>query len=127
MAEEHRKKAELKISGMTCATCATAIEKSLLRQNGVAEVQVNLGNETAVVVYDSTKLKLADLEKAVTDAGYRVINEKVTLKIGGMTCATCVKTIEKSLKRLDGIIGVNVNLGAEKSLYHLQPANNNNS
>ena len=43
MAEE-RKKAKLKISGMTCATFATTIEKSLLSQDGVADAQVNLGN-----------------------------------------------------------------------------------
>lgn len=55
------------------------------------------GNENAVVEYDSTKLKLADLEKAVTDAGYKVINEKTVIKIGDMTCAMCVKTIENAL------------------------------
>ncbi len=120
MAEE-RKKAELKISGMTCATCATTIEKSLLSQDGVADAQVNLGNETATVEYDSTKVKLTHLEKAVTDAGYGVIHERVTLKIGEMTCATCVKTIENSFKRLDGIISVNVNLGAEKAYVTYNP------
>jgi len=121
MEEKHRKKAELKISGMTCATCVTTIEKSLSRLSDVTNVQVNLGNETAMVKYDPTKLKLADLEKAVIDAGYKVIHEKVTLKIGGMTCATCVKTIENSLKKLDGIIGVNINLGAEKAYIAYNP------
>jgi len=118
---EERKKAELKISGMTCATCATTIKKSLLSQNGVTDAQVNPGNETATVEYDATKLKLGDLEKAVTDAGYGVIHEKTTLKIGGMTCATCVKTIENSLKRLDGIISVTANLGAEKAYATYNP------
>lgn len=118
---EERKKAELKISGMTCATCATTIKKSLLSQNGVTDAQVNPGNETATVEYDATKLKLGDLEKAVTGAGYGVIHEKTTLKIGGMTCATCVKTIENSLKRLDGIISVTANLSAEKAYVTYNP------
>ncbi|MCK4476876.1 MAG: copper ion binding protein, partial [Methanophagales archaeon] len=118
---EERKKTELKISGMTCATCATTIEKSLLSQDGVADAQVNLGNETAVVEYDTTKVKLTDLEKAVTDAGYGVIHEKVTLKIGGMTCAMCVKTIENALNRLNGIAGVTVNLSAEKAYVTYNP------
>jgi len=121
MAEKHRKKVELKVSGMTCATCAATIEKSLLSLSGVINAQVNLGNETGMVEYDTTKLKVADLEKAVTDAGYKVINEKAALKIGGMTCATCVKTIEKSLKRLDGISSVTVNLGAEKAYITFNP------
>ncbi|MGB2727444.1 MAG: heavy metal translocating P-type ATPase [Halobacteriota archaeon] len=120
MAEE-RKKAELKISGMTCATCATTIKKLLLSQDGVADAQVNPGNETATVEYDPSKVKLGDLEKAVTNAGYAVINEKVILKIGGMTCAMCVKTIENALNRLDGIAGVTVNLGAEKAYVTYNP------
>jgi len=69
----------------------------------------------------STLLKLTDLEKAVTDAGYEVINDKVMLKIGGMTCAMCVKTIEDTIKRLDGISSVNVNLSAEKAHITYNP------
>jgi Cu+-exporting ATPase len=120
MAEE-RKKAELKISGMTCATCATTIEKSLLSHDGVADAQVNLGTETATVEYAPTKVQLIDLERAVTDAGYSVIHERATLKIGGMTCAMCVKTIETALKKLDGIVDVTVNLGAERAYVTYNP------
>jgi Cu+-exporting ATPase len=118
---EGRKKAELKISGMMCATCATTIEKSLLSKEGVADAQVNLGTESATVEYDPTQVRLTDLEKAVTDAGYGVIHEKVTLKIGGMTCAICVKTIEDTLSRLDGITDVTVNLGSEKAYVTYNP------
>jgi Cu+-exporting ATPase len=118
---EERKKTDLKISGMMCSTCSTTIKKSLLSQDGVADARVNLGNETAMVEYDTTKVKLTDLEKAVTDAGYGVINEKVTLKIGGVTCAMCVKTIEGSLNRLDGIADVIVNLGVEKAYVAYNP------
>lgn len=115
------KKIELKIAGMTCAMCAKTIEKSLLSLDGVSNAEVNLGNESAVVEYDPAKLKLADLEKAIVNAGYNVINEKVTLKIGGMSCASCVKTIENSLKKLDGIIDVNVDFGNEKAFVTYNP------
>lgn len=50
-----------------------------------------------------------------------MIHEKVTLKIGGMTCAICVKTIEDTLSRLDGIAGVTVNLGSEKAYVTYNP------
>jgi Cu+-exporting ATPase len=60
-------------------------------------------------------------QKAVTDAGYGVINEKVTLKIRGMTCAMCVKTIENALNRLNVIADVIVNLGAEKAYVTYNP------
>ncbi len=121
MTEEHVRKTELTILGMACARCATTIEKSLLHLSGVTNVQVNLGNETAMVEYESAKLNLADLQKAVTDAGYRVVNEKITLKIGDMTCAACAKTVENALKKLDGISSVNVNVGAEKVYITYNP------
>ncbi|MDD2666101.1 MAG: heavy metal translocating P-type ATPase [Methanocellales archaeon] len=121
MSENNRKKAEIKISGMTCATCATTIEKSLLDQEGVAGAKVNLGTETATVEYAPTKVNLAGLERAITDAGYGVIHEKATLKIGGMTCAVCVKTIETALKKLDGIFDATVNLGAERAYVTYNP------
>ncbi len=118
---EKSKKIEVKISGMTCAMCATTIEKSLINLDGVINVQVNLGNESVVVEYDFLKLRFTDLDKAIKNAGYQIINEKVVLKIGGMTCATCVKTIENSLLRLDGIIEVNIDLAGEKTIVIYNP------
>jgi len=119
--KNNKKKAELKITGMTCATCVRTIEKSVSKLDGVIDVKLNLGNETGMVEYESKKLKISDIEKAIKDAGYGVINEKSTVKIGGMTCATCVKTVENSLKGLDGIVNVNVNLGAEKAFITYNP------
>lgn len=121
MKNNKKKKAKLKISGMTCASCVTALEKSLSNLNDVINVKVNLGKESADVEYDSQKLQLSDLEKAVTDAGYRVIHDKINLKIGGMTCAMCVKTLKEALEKLEGIIEVNVNLGAEKAFVTYNP------
>ncbi len=121
MAENHKKKTELKISGMTCASCATTIEKSLLNLNGVSKAQVNLGTETATVEYDQDKVKINNLNKTVTDVGYSVINEKTVIKIGGMTCAMCVKTNEEALKKLEGVVNAHVNLSAEKAYITYNP------
>lgn len=116
-----KKKAELKISGMTCSMCSTTIEKSLASLPGVLNAQVNLGNELASVEYDPTQVKLKDLEKAVTDVGYGTINEKAILKIGGMTCATCQKTVTEALQHLDGVVSVSVNLATEKATVTYNP------
>lgn len=40
---------------------------------------------------------------------------QTTLKIGGMTCAMCAKTIENVLGKIDGIQEVSVNLATEKA------------
>jgi len=109
------KKAPLKVAGMVCAACTAAIEKALRNLDGVQSAFVNLGTETASVEYNPEKLSLNDLEKAVQDAGYDVIDEKVVLKIGGMVCAMCVGALEIALKKLDGVVEVRVNLASEKA------------
>jgi Cu+-exporting ATPase len=115
MAEPEKKKAELKITGMHCATCAINIEESLSKLKDVSQAQVNLGTDSARVEFDPEKVKLSDLEKAVKDAGYDVINRQAMIKVGGMVCATCVETIEAALRALPGVAAANVNLGTEKA------------
>ena len=115
MTETTTRQTELKIGGMTCAMCSKAVESSLLDSEGVLFAQVNLGNETATIEYDPVKVKLTDLEDAVKDAGFDVIHEATTIKIGGMTCAMCSKAVQQALTELDGVLEVNVNLSTEKA------------
>ncbi len=114
-------KAEIRIAGMTCVMCAKAVETSLKELTGVSEAQVNLGKETVAVEYDGSHLKLADLEKAIHDAGYEAIDEKVAVKIGGMTCVMCAKAITEALTGVPGVVDVNVNLAAEKAYVTYNP------
>ncbi|OPX57197.1 MAG: putative copper-exporting P-type ATPase A [Methanobacterium sp. PtaB.Bin024] len=121
MADDSKKKAEIKISGMHCASCALNIEKSLQDMEGVEDAQVNFGTEKATVKYDPDKLQLLELEKKVEDTGYGVVNEKVTIKVGGMTCAMCVKAIEDVLNKLNGVNQATVNLASEKAYVTYNP------
>ena len=120
MPEPEKKKAELKISGMHCATCAINIEESLSKLDSVSKAQVNFGTDTAHVEFDPAKVSLAEIDRAVKDAGYEVINREVTIKVGGMMCATCVQTIEAALRALPGVVLANVNLGNGKSVCDVQ-------
>lgn len=119
--DEPKKKANIKVSGMSCASCALNVEKSLKTLEGVDEAQVNLGTEEATVEYNPEKLNLSRLEAAVEEAGYDVVNERVTLKVGGMSCAMCVKAIEDVLGKLDGVSTVTVNLASEKAYVTYNP------
>jgi len=94
--------AELKIAGMHCATCAATIEGALSALPHVRRAEVNYGTDTARVEYTGGGPRLADMEAAIRDAGYEVVNSEVTLKVGGMVCATCVETIEAALRALPG-------------------------
>src|ERR671936_386419 len=46
----------------------------------------------------------------------------VTLPVTGMTCASCVRRIEKALSRVEGVAGANVNLATEKAHVVFDPA-----
>jgi copper-(or silver)-translocating P-type ATPase len=120
--EPEKKKAELKITGMHCATCAVTVEEALAGVKDVSGAQVNFGTETAHVEFDPEKTSLAELEKAVRDAGYDVTNREVVIKVGGMMCATCVQTVEAALKALPGVVTANVNLANERAYVTYNPS-----
>ena len=60
----------LDIDGMTCASCATRVEKKLSKVEGVEISAVNYATEEATVVYDPAQVEVDDLIEAVSAAGY---------------------------------------------------------
>ena len=115
--ERASKKAAVKIAGMTCTSCAQSIEKALTRAKGVSKASVNFATETAYVEYDDAITSEKEFEKVIKDTGYDVYKgtQKIILRIGGMTCASCAQTIEKALKKTEGVEEANVNLATEKA------------
>jgi Cu+-exporting ATPase len=61
----------LGLTGMTCAACAAVIEKTLGKQPGVEDANVNLAMETATVRFDPTVVGPDELIAAIEKAGYR--------------------------------------------------------
>ncbi|MEB5970165.1 heavy metal translocating P-type ATPase [Enterococcus gallinarum] len=104
------------IEGMTCASCAQSIEKSVNKLTGIQNVSVNLATEKMSVAYDGDSLSSDEIEKAVEDAGYKAVKNVATqgFEIEGMTCASCAQTIEKSVNKLVGVTTASVNLATEK-------------
>ncbi|MFX0173392.1 MAG: heavy metal translocating P-type ATPase [Candidatus Hodarchaeota archaeon] len=119
----------LAITGMTCANCVNTIEKGISKIDGVYGISVNLMTEKAKISYDPAKTNVEELITAVKKAGYGAkdfssIDEdsgKVDLKITGMTCASCVSTVEKSLEGVNGVNNVAVNLMTEKASVTFDP------
>ena len=67
------------VSGMTCASCVARVEQALSSVPGVISANVNLASEKATVEYiEGTEL--ADLRRAVEDAGYKLGLEAETLE-----------------------------------------------
>jgi len=100
------------IEGMSCASCVSHIEKALNAVEGVSKVSVNLATETAQITL-AKAVPSEQLSAAVENAGYHVSTNTVRLKIGGMSCASCVGRIEKALQATPGVLAVSVNLATE--------------
>jgi Cu+-exporting ATPase len=115
MTETIHQQLDLPITGMTCANCARTVERTLKKTPGVAEVVVNYATERASVDYDPAQTAPAALITRVQDAGYGVATATIDLPITGMTCASCVRTVERALNKAPGILSVNVNLATEKA------------
>ncbi len=60
----------LRVKGMTCAACARTISRALRRLDGVRAAEVTLKPPEARVRFDSTKVSVPMLLKAIRDAGY---------------------------------------------------------
>ena len=102
----------LPVDGMTCASCASRVERSLGAIPGVVEASVNLASEAASVRAGAT-VGLEALRAAVEKAGYRIGERSVQLQVEGMTCASCVSRVEKALKQVPGVASAEVNLATE--------------
>ncbi len=63
----------LPVTGMTCASCSTRVEKALRKLPGVLAAEVNLASEQALVRYLPGMVDQADLVAAIEQAGYGVI------------------------------------------------------
>jgi Cu+-exporting ATPase len=113
--------ANIKVTGMTCAMCSTAIQTALRDLDGVGSATVDLGREMANVSYDPEITDIRTIEKMINEVGYGVINERTSLKVGGMTCAMCSTAIKTALEEMDGVIEVNVNLGTERAKVEYAP------
>lgn len=61
------------ILDMSCAACATRVDKTLNHQQGVKEASVNYAAATATVEYNSQETSPEQLKKAIQDAGYDLL------------------------------------------------------
>jgi len=73
------KKSIFPVGGMTCASCVARVEEALLGVPGVVSANVNLASEKATVEY-TEGVDIADLRRAVAEAGYTLGSEAETLE-----------------------------------------------
>ncbi|MDQ5901024.1 MAG: P-type Cu+ transporter [Patescibacteria group bacterium] len=62
-----------KIKGMHCASCASIIERTVKKIDGVEDISVNNGTENAKIVFDSSKTNAESFNKKLEPLGYSLI------------------------------------------------------
>lgn len=70
------KKIIFKISGMTCASCASSNEKALEKTKGIAKVNVNFASKKALVEYNPEIISEKEIKKIIIDNGYKTLENE---------------------------------------------------
>ncbi|KAG0333906.1 hypothetical protein BG004_000641 [Podila humilis] len=110
------KTAQLSIKGMTCASCVASIEKSLKGSPGLVSIKVALLAERGTIEYIEGATTPQEIADRIEDVGFDaepIIERRkdaVDLQVFGMTCASCVNSIESELRKMPGIISASVSL-----------------
>ena len=104
----------IRVEGMMCMHCKARVEKACKAIPGVDDAVVSLEEKSVTV----TGGDLAELKKAIADAGYEVIETEETkmetvIKVNGMMCTHCKAMVEKICKAAPGVTDAVVDLHAK--------------
>jgi len=111
------------LTGMSCANCALAVERTVKRVPGVKAASVNFATEQASLSFDPDLVQVEKLVEKIQDAGYGVAKATVDIPVTGMTCANCAITIERTLKKkVPGVVNASVNFASERANVEYIPS-----
>ncbi|QSS52247.1 copper-transporting ATPase [Histoplasma capsulatum var. duboisii H88] len=137
----------LRVGGMTCGACTSAVEGGLADIPGVSSVTVSLLSERAIVEHDKSMISPEKIAEIVEDRGFdaeiletaaryrnpsssrgKSVSRKepthvtTTISIEGMTCGACTSAVENALKDQPGMVRFNVSLLAERGVVVHDPS-----
>lgn len=83
---------QVKVTGMTCAGCASQLHKALAKREGILENEMKYPGNVAVIKYDPAKVSQAEIVSLIQKAGYKAEivadDTKASLKGAGKSCCT---------------------------------------
>ncbi|EON68988.1 hypothetical protein W97_08246 [Coniosporium apollinis CBS 100218] len=141
----HMATTTLKVEGMTCGACTSAVEGAFKEVDGVGSVSVSLVMERAVVHHDPTKVSAEYVKELIEDRGFdaEVLSSDIpqvstdnegdcvseeeqdtqgprhsttTLSVGGMTCGACTSAVQGAFKNVPGVISFSISLLSERAV-----------
>ncbi len=98
------------IRGMYCAKCAVKIQATLAQLDGIIAAQVNYASERASVVYDPARVYTVAMVEAVRSLGFETTLDHVTLNVRDMIYASSAHTVERIIRRAEGVVNASVDL-----------------
>nr|WP_307775880.1 heavy metal translocating P-type ATPase [uncultured Cetobacterium sp.] len=114
-----------KLGNVTCQSCVSLIEKVLGSLEGIEEVKVNLATEEMNVKYNEeiiSEKTFIDKMEALGYSAKEIKKLKTTVfAIKGLSCQSCVSTVEKTVGNLKGVEEITVNLATEKAKVIYDP------
>ncbi|XP_055282151.1 copper-transporting ATPase 2 isoform X8 [Moschus berezovskii] len=128
----------ISIVGMTCQSCVKSIEGRVSSLNGIVSIKVSLEQGSAEVRYMPSVVSLMQICHQIEDMGFQasVAEGKATswpsrvsptseamvkLRVEGMTCQSCVSSIEGKIGKLQGVMRVRVSLSNQEAVITYQP------
>ncbi|KAE8448567.1 hypothetical protein EG329_009448 [Mollisiaceae sp. DMI_Dod_QoI] len=141
----HMATTTLKVGGMTCGACTSAVEAGFKGVDGVGNVSVSLVMERAVVVHDPQKITAEKIQEIIDDRGFDAevlatdlpspmfnrsgylydddedeedlpATTTTTLAVEGMTCGACTSAIEGGFKDVAGVKHFSISLLSERAV-----------
>lgn len=115
----------LPIIGMTCQSCVRNIEGKIKSSLGVISIKVNLTEKSGFIEYNPSQTDPSKIANDIEDMGFvcpyeensneneNDLNTKILdtrINVIGMTCMSCVKNIENTISKIEGILLIKVDL-----------------
>ena len=146
----HMATTTVKVDGMTCGACTSAVEAGFKDIPGAGAVSVSLVMGRAVVHHDPERLSADRIAEIIEDRGFdaevlstdlpappayldtqqtvedpaRRFRPKIsttTLAVEGMTCGACTSSVEAGFKNVPGVKSMSVSLLSERAVVEHDP------
>uniref|UniRef100_A0A2K6KLF3 P-type Cu(+) transporter n=1 Tax=Rhinopithecus bieti TaxID=61621 RepID=A0A2K6KLF3_RHIBE len=128
----------IRILGMTCQSCVKSIEDRISSLKGIVSMKVSLEQGSATVKYVPSVVSLQQVCHQIGDMGFEASIAEgkaaswpsrslpaqeavVKLRVEGMTCQSCVGSIEGKVGKLQGVVRVKVSLSNQEAVITYQP------
>lgn len=125
------------IVGMTCQSCVQSIEGRISKVKGILRIKVSLEQNNAVIKYQQSEISPEQICQEILDMGFdaNIAEEKLTttvnlprlkeavakFRVEGMTCQSCVTSIEGKIRKLHGVAKIKVSLDNQEAIIAYHP------